>query len=115
LNANYFSTIDCERDLFINHRNIYYNYDGIFGVDSRFSIDNFPHEFNPIAGAVVLSKMNSVNFHSTGSLRSNDNLHVNGAQPPTGSYNWSVGSMFNCCVQFQSRQAQPENPKVASK
>lgn len=102
--AAYTGVIETERDVLINERNIYYNYDNVFALNTnRFSADKFPDEYDEVFGAIVLSKQRSVDFILPGSLRSNDALTVNGAQPPTGSYSWTQGAMTNCCVNFQQR------------
>lgn len=102
--AAYTGVIETERDILINERNIYYNYDNVFALNKNlFSADKFPDEYNEAFGAIVLSKQRSVDFIMPGSLRSNDALTVNGAQPPTGSYSWTQGAMTNCCVDFQQR------------
>lgn len=107
LNANFKKPIEAERDILVNHRNIYYNYDGDWGL-YNFNLDQFPNNYSQTKpGAIVLSKQNSVNFIAPGKLRSNVHLHVNGAQPPTGSYSWQQNGMSICCIDYTNKTAPP--------
>tara|TARA_R110002050_G_scaffold245367_1_gene382982 strand:+ start:47660 stop:50608 length:2949 start_codon:yes stop_codon:yes gene_type:complete len=113
LNANYVKPIEAERDIFINHRNIYYNYeDGDFGEDG-FSTLEFPDYYTQSTGAIVLSKKRSVQFTYPGQLRSNNNLFVNGVQPPIGSFSWQQGVMSICCINYDYKTT-PKKPATPS-
>ncbi len=108
LNANYEKPIEAERAIFINHRNIYYNYDGVIGQD-RFNIELFPNNYDTFEGAIILSKKRSVQFTYPGQLRSNNTLFVNGSQPPIGSYSWQQGAMSICCINYDYKKESQKN------
>lgn len=113
--AAYPGIIEAEREILINERNIYYNYPtGFSSFSDRFSADNFPDEFDPVDGAVVLSKEASMVFAFPGLLQSNDNITVSGTQPPIGSFSWNPGSMINCCIAFSQRPGHPVEEKEAT-
>ena len=65
-------------------------------------------------GAIVLSKKETVQFTYPGQLRSNNNLFVNGAQPPIGSFSWQQGVMSICCINYnyKTELQKNEKPKV---
>ncbi|HQE12785.1 MAG TPA: hypothetical protein PLQ78_08560, partial [Flavipsychrobacter sp.] len=104
--TNYITAIECELDMMVNERNIYYNYDGqASSIDPYFiGSPNLNPPFDDFGGAIVVSKQDPMGFNINQELLSNGNLWQNPFQPPLyGTYNWNQGSMQICCINYNFR------------
>ena len=104
--TNYASPIECERDMMVNERNIYYNYDSQPSLVSQFDINQYNQGDIPNLASIVISKEDPMGFNINQDLVSNDNIWQNPAQPPLyGTYQWNIGSMQICCINYGHEDA----------
>lgn len=106
--TNYITAIECEKDILVNERNIYYNYDSQQPVSplDNFNIFNYDPNAIPFFGSVAISKEDPMGFNINQELISNDNVWQNPSQPPLyGFYTWQQGNMQICCMDYSLRKA----------